>query len=272
LGLGRPEEEMRLEEMLEEAPKLKELKIEEETEEVETIREAVEKVEAVRIKTFKIGDHETLEELKEGEDVSYLRCLRCGLVVRLDEVSRLSEAKCIGGATEQVTEQTREKTKISRCGYCGRSPVVGIYPTEYVEGSPIEVPLCEECVKKVEEFYLKARPNVSGLTRKARVRCKHPLEDSKAVAWHHFTSTWYVRSENGKWPCPSCGTVFDRLLETIKHFTEKHPDLPSKAGREYVKGLGEVSRTWQGYYCPVCGLLCDSEATLKDHYKSHGGG
>jgi rubrerythrin len=270
LGLGRPEEEMRLEE--EEAPKPKELKIEEETEEVETIREAVEKVEAVRIKTFKIGDHETLEELKEGEDVSYLRCLRCGLVVRLDEVSRLSEAKCIGGATEQVTEQARKKTEISRCGYCGRSLVVGIYPTEYVEGSPIEVPLCEECAKKVEEFYLKARPNVSGLTRKARVRCKHPLEGQKMVAWHHATSTWYVRGEDGTWPCPLCHASFDRLLDVVKHFMERHHEPLTKTGREYVHGVGDVSKTWQGYYCPICGLLCFSQEVLKDHYRSHGGG
>jgi hypothetical protein len=127
-------------------------------------------------------------------------------------------------------------------------------------------------LRKIEEAYLKMRPNIMGLSRKSRVRCRHPLENSRTVAWHHYTATWYMMDENGRWPCPACGMVFDRLLKTVKHFTEKHPDLPSKAGREYVRGLGEVSRTWQGYYCPVCGLLCDSEATLKDHYKSHGGG
>ena len=257
--------------MLEEAPKPVELKIEEEAEEIEAAKEeAVERVEAVKIKTFRIGNHEVVEELREGEEVSYITCVRCGLTVRLDEVGKLSETKCIEGATEQ-TEKAREKAEISRCGYCGRSPVVGIYPTEYVEGSPIEVPLCEECARKVEEFYLKARPNVSGLTRKARVRCKHPLEDSRAVAWHHFTSTWYVRGEDG-WPCPSCHVNFNRLLDVIKHFIERHQELLMVAGREYIKGLGEVSRTWQGLYCPLCGLLCKSEEDLKNHYRSHGVG
>ena|GEM_PF-1150702 len=275
MGLGRPGEEMELEEMLEEAPKQVEqgeLKIEEEAEEIEVAKEeAVEKVEAVRIKTFKIGSHEVVEELKEGEEVSYITCIRCELTVRLDEVSRLSEAKCIEGATEQVTEKAKEKTEMSRCGYCGKT-AVGSYPAEYVDNNPVEVPLCNECLKKIEEAYLKMRPNIMGLSRKSRVRCRHPLENSRTVAWHHYTATWYVMDENGRWPCPACSIVFDRLLEAVKHFTEKHPDLPSKAGREYVRGLGEVSKTWQGYYCPVCGLLCDSEATLRDHYKSHGGG
>jgi uncharacterized C2H2 Zn-finger protein len=262
---------MELEEMLEEAPKPvepKELKIEEEVEEMEAAKEeAVEK--AVKIKTFRIGSHEVVEELREGEEVSYITCVRCGLTVRLEEVSRFSEAKCIGGA--QVAEQAREKAEMSRCGYCGKA-AVGSYPAEYVDNNPIEVPLCQQCMGKIEEAYLKMRPNIMGLSRKSRVRCRHPLENTRTVAWHHYTATWYVMDENGRWPCPACGMVFDRLLEAVKHFTEKHPELPSKAGREYVRGLGEVSRTWQGYYCPVCGLLCDSEATLKDHYKGHGGG
>jgi len=270
LGLGRPGEEMELEEMLEEMPRPRELKLEEEERGVEEVEKPV-MVAETKVRAFSIGEHEVAEELREGEDVSYLRCLKCGLIVRLDEVGKLSETKCIRAA-EQEAEQTREKAEISRCGYCGRSPVVGIYPTEYVEGSPIEVPLCEECARKVEEFYLKARPNVSGLTRKARVRCKHPLEDSRAVAWHHFTSTWYVRGEDGTWPCPSCHANFDRLLDVIKHFIERHQELLMVAGREYIKGLGEVSRTWQGLYCPLCGLLCKSEEDLKNHYRSHGVG
>jgi uncharacterized C2H2 Zn-finger protein len=259
---------MELEEMLEEMSRPRELKLEEEEKEVEEVERPVTAAET-RVRAFSIGEHEVAEEMREGEDVSYLRCLRCGLVVRLDEVSKLSEAKCIGGA--QVAEQAREKAEMSRCGYCGKT-AVGSYPAEYVDNNPIEVPLCSECLRKIEEAYLKMRPNIMGLSKKSRVRCRHPLENSRTVAWHHYTATWYMMDENGRWPCPACGMVFDRLLKTVKHFTEKHPDLPSKAGREYVRGLGEVSRTWQGYYCPVCGLLCDSEATLKDHYKSHGGG
>ena len=264
MGLGRPEE------VLEEAPKPKELKIEEETEEVETIREAVEKVEAVRIKTFKIGDHETIEELREGEDVSYLRCLKCGLTVRLDEVSKLSEVKCIGELTVKPTEAEKGRSEVRTCGYCGRE-AVGVYPVEYVDNTPVEIPLCEECIGRVEEFYLKARPNIMGLSKKSRIRCRHPLEGQRMVAWHHATSTWYVKGED-EWPCPLCRASFDRLLDVVKHFVERHHEPLTKTGREYIHGVGDVSKTWQGYYCPICGLLCFSQEVLKDHYKSHGGG
>jgi hypothetical protein len=265
LGLGRPEE------VLEEAPKPKELKIEEETEEVETIREeAVEKVEAVRIKTFKIGDHETIEELREGEDVSYLRCLKCGLTVRLDEVSKLSEARCTRELTVKPTEAEKGESEVRTCGYCGRE-AVGVYPVEYVDNTPVEIPLCEECIGRVEEFYLKARPNIMGLSKKSRIRCRHPLEGQRMVAWHHATSTWYVKGED-EWPCPLCRASFDRLLDVVKHFVERHHEPLTKTGREYIHGVGDVSKTWQGYYCPICGLLCFSQEVLKDHYKSHGGG
>jgi uncharacterized C2H2 Zn-finger protein len=255
LGLGRPEE--------------MELKIEEEAEETEAAKEAIEKAEAVKIETFRIGDHEVVEELKDGEEVSYITCVRCGLTVRLDEVGRLSETKCMGGATEQ-TEKAREKAEMSRCGYCGKT-AVGSYPAEYVDNNPVEVPLCDECLRKIEEAYLKMRPNIMGLSRKSRVRCRHPLENSRTVAWHHYTATWYVMDENGRWPCPACGTVFDRLLEAVKHFIEKHPELPIR-DREYVVGVGEVFKTWQGLYCPLCGLLCELEKDLREHYKNHGGG
>ena len=277
LGLGRPEELLELEEMLEEAepskPEARELKLEEGMEEAEVILEGVEKpvktVEATKAKNFRIGGHEVVEEVVEGEDLSYLRCLRCGLTVRLDEVGKLSEAGCTGGVAEPVTGPA--KTEMKTCGYCGKA-AVGSYPAEYVDNTPIEVPLCVECMKKLEETYLKTRPNIMGLSKKARVRCRHPMEDTRTVAWHHYTATWYIMDEDGRWPCPACGAVFDRILEAVKHFTEEHPELPSKAGREYVRGLGEVSRTWQGYYCPVCGLLCESEAALREHYRAHGGG
>ena len=76
-GPGRPEE----------------LKLE--AEELEETRLAA-APEPIHPKTMKIGGHEVVEELREGEDVSYLRCLRCGLTVRLDEVSKLAEAGCAG--------------------------------------------------------------------------------------------------------------------------------------------------------------------------------
>ena len=275
LGLGRPEELLELEEMLEEPKQLKpdireEPSLELEEEEHEE-GEAVERTGTVQVQTMKIGEHEVVEEIVEGEDVSYLKCVRCGMTVRLDEVSKLSETKCI--ETQVVTKTvTESKTvELKTCGYCG-GEAIGLYPVEYVDNNPIEVPVCGQCAGKIEETYLKARPNMTGLTRKARVRCRHPLEASRKVAWHHYTATWYVGDEKGRWPCPACGAVFDRILEAVKHFTEKHPELPARSGREYIIGVGEVSRTWQGYYCPTCGLLCESEVALKEHYKTHGGG
>jgi len=267
LGLGRPEETMELEEMLEEAYKPSRpggLKIEE-AEELE--REATEKQEKIQAQTFKVGGHEVVEELREGEDVSYLKCVKCGLTVRLDEAGKLSEARCVTAVIERIPEP-----KIKTCGYCGGA-AIGLYPVEYVDNNnPIEMPVCSQCASKIEETYLKVRPNTAGLTGKTRVRCRHPLEASRKVAWHHYTATWYVEDENSRWPCPACGAVFDRILEAVKHFSEKHPELPSRSGREYVAGLGEVSKTWQGYYCPVCGLLNETEDSLKKHYRTHGGG
>ena len=63
---------------------------------------------------------------------------------------------------------------------------------------------------------------------------------------------------------------FDRLADAIKHFAEKHPEKPG-FGREFVKDVEEVPKTWQGYYCLRCGLLCRSEEELREHSKAHGG-
>lgn len=272
LELGRPEETMELEEALEEVPKpeAEELKLENSLEEGAIEGETTR---AVQVRTMKIGDHEVVEEVATGEDLSYLKCVRCGLTVRLDEVGELLEARCGGGVLKPAAEQVEKEIvqKAGTCGYCG-GEAIGLYPVEYVDSSPMEMPVCGQCAGRIEEAYLKARPNVMGLSRKVRVRCSHPLEASRRVAWHHYTATWYVEGEDGRWPCPACGAVFDRILEAVKHFVEKHPELPSKAGREYAADLGEVFRTWQGYYCPVCGLLCESEAALKEHYRTHGGG
>ena len=77
-GPGRPEE----------------LKLE--AEELEETRLAA-APEPIHPKTMKIGGHEVVEELREGEDVSYLRCLKCGLTVRLDEVASLTDTPCMEG-------------------------------------------------------------------------------------------------------------------------------------------------------------------------------
>jgi len=74
-GPGRPEE----------------LKLE--AEELEETRLAA-APEPIHPKTMRIGGHEVVEELREGEDVSYLRCLKCGLTVRLDEVASLTDTPC----------------------------------------------------------------------------------------------------------------------------------------------------------------------------------
>jgi len=240
-------------------------------EEESGVREDVERQETVQVQTMKVGGHEVVEEVVEGEDVSYLKCVKCGLTVRLDEAGKLSEARCV--TSEAVIERTPEpalKPEVKTCGYCGKT-AVGSYPVEYVGNNPIDIPLCKDCMKKLEETYMNARPNIMGLSRKSRVRCRHPLENSRTIAWQHYTATWYVASEDGRWPCPACGKVFERLLDAVKHFSEKHPELSSRSGREYVGGIGEVSKTWQGYYCPFCGLLCDDEKTLRGHYKTHGG-
>ena len=270
MGLGRPGEEMELEEMLFQPSKPGELKVEEEVEEggEDAEKSAMERVQVKE--TFRIGGHEVEEQLIEGEELSYLKCVKCGFSVRLDEVAKLSEVECV---SRKVIEDTSTgKAEPTTCSYCGRSPIIGVYPTEYyIDNNPIEMPLCHDCAKRIEDFYLRARPNIMGASRKARIVCRHPLEGLRAIAWNNYLSTWFVRGESGRWPCPRCGALFSRLLDVTKHFIEKHPELPVR-DREYVVGVGEVFKTWQGYYCPICGLLCESEEGLREHYKSHGGG
>jgi uncharacterized C2H2 Zn-finger protein len=269
--LGEPPEleemleaEMEAEETRPEEPKPEGLRLE--AEELEEAEKPIVAAEIAQPKTFKIGGHEVVEELREGEDVSYLRCLKCGLTVRLDEVSKLAEAGCAG---EQAPDagQGPERAEARTCEYCGRE-AVGRYPIEYVGGSPLYLPLCSDCAKKIEEMYVVTRPNIADRSKKRLIRCRHPLEGARRVAWHSYTKTWFVDKE-GRWPCPACGAVYDRLLDAVKHFVEEHPDLTARSGREYVASVGEVWKTWQGYYCPACGLLCDDSKTLQEHYKLH---
>ena len=274
--LGEPPE---LEEMLEEAemeakpeeePKPEGLRLEaEELEEVE--RPAMVATEAAKPRTMRIGGHEVVEELREGEDVSYLRCLRCGLTVRLDEVSKLADTPCMEERRQDETEQKREETgkaEARACEYCGK-PSIGAYPIEYVSGSPVYLSLCADCAKKIEELYANARPNIADKTGKRLIRCRHPFEGVRKVAWNSYTKTWFTLNEEGEWQCPACGIAHGRLLDIIKHFIEKHPDLASRSGREHVTGVGDVWRTWQGYYCPACGLLLANAKALREHYESH---
>jgi hypothetical protein len=240
-----------------------------EAEELEEAEKPIAAAEIAQPKTFKVGAHEVVEELREGEDVSYLRCLRCGLTVRLDEVARLTETGCAGEPTlEKAGAEPSQLAEARTCEYCGK-PSVSAYPIEYVGGSPLYLPLCADCARKIEEMYIVARPNIADRTGKKLIRCRHPMEGGvRKVAWNSHAKTWFVADEDGRWPCPACGAAYDRLLDAVKHFVEKHPDLAARSGREYVSGVGDVWRTWQGYYCP-CGLLCDSVKTLREHYESH---
>ena len=107
------------------------------------------------------------------------------------------------------------------------------------------------------------------------IRGKHFLEllepeKRPKIAWVNELTTWFIESEDGRWKCPACGKVFDRLADVIKHFTEEHPDKPGFE-KEYVPEVGEVTRTWQGYFCE-CGLFETDLKALKIHYKTvHGG-
>jgi hypothetical protein len=266
--LGEPPE---LEEMLESEMEAEETRSEGlrlEAEELEEAEKPIAAAEAVQPKTFKVGGHEVVEELREGEDVSYLRCLRCGLTVRLDEVARLTETRCAGEPTlEKAGAEPSQLAEARTCEYCGK-PSVSAYPIEYVGGSPLYLSLCADCAKKIEEMYVIARPNIVDRTGRL-LRCRHPMEGVRKVAWNSYTKTWFTLNEEGKWQCPACGIARSNLLlDIIKHFVEKHPDL-ARSGREYVASVGEVWKTWQGYYCPACGLLCDSVKTLREHYESH---
>ena len=258
------ESEMEAEETRPEEPKPEGLRLE--AEELEEAEKPIAAAEAVQPKTFKVGGHEVVEELREGEDVSYLRCLRCGLTVRLDEVSKLVDTPCMEEQRQEAgAEQRRAETNI--CEYCG-APSIGSYPIEYVSGSPVYLSLCADCARKIEELYASARPNIADRTGKRLIRCRHPFEGVRKVAWNSYTKTWFMADEDGRWPCPACGAVYDRLLDAVKHFVERHPDLASRSGREYVAGVGDVWRTWQGYYCPACGLLLADAKALREHYES----
>jgi len=72
-------------------------------------------------------------------------------------------------------------------------------------------------------MYVVARPNVADRSGKRLIRRRHPMEGVRRLAWYHYTTTWFMRDEEGRWPCPACGATFNRLLEAIKHFVEKHP-------------------------------------------------
>lgn len=266
---GEVEEEA--EEEVEEAPPLR--LEEEEAEKAEEVKPPEPaKVVEERPRTYRIGDHVVQEVVVEGQPVTWVKCLLCGAEAPLTELNKLKEKPCKVSRKEGEVEEAEEEPKPAGvCEYCG-GEAIGRYPV-----AGMEIRLCEKCLDKYEEFYLKARPSITRrdpLTNQvATIRVKHSLElleKAPRIAWVNELTTWFIE-DDGKWPCPACGEKFDRLADAIKHFTEKHPE---KAGweREYVNGLGEVPKTWQGFTCPKCGLFEGDVNLLKLHYKKvHGG-
>lgn len=219
-------------------------------------------------KTFSIGSHEVEEVVKEGEEVSYLRCIKCGVEVQLLEADKLISIECgtVEEDEEKVEAEKTEKTEeAGACEYCGgraigRYYVSGASPTEMMQ-----VPVCEQCLRRIEEFFMKNRPTI--VYGKKIVRLKYPADEDVKVAWVNEISTFFT-GRNGSWPCPKCGKMFNRLAETVKHFIESHPELTSTKDRIYTK-VGEAFKTWQGLFCRVCGLMLPDEDALVEHHRIH---
>lgn len=238
-------------------------------------REPVEAAESVKAvvegsRIFRVGGHMLQEVVVEGQPVSRLRCLACGVEAPLTEAAKLKDAPCRREPAELVEEaKTPEK---GVCEYCG-----GEAYAKYPVGG-MEVWLCERCLDRYEEFHLRSRPSATWrdpITRRViAFKVRHSMElmeEPPRIAWVQDLATWFIQDADGAWPCPACGEKFSRLAYAIKHFAERHPEKATW-DREYVKGVGEVSRTWQGYVCPRCGLFETNAEILRAHYRRvHGG-
>ncbi len=147
--------------------------------------------------------------------------------------------------------------------FCG-ARAIGKYPLEDV-GGPTDVWLCNKCLERYEEFYLYCRPLLRSLTRKVVTgQCD---VGGRRYAWVGWLMTWFIE-DGGIWPCPACTEKFYRLADVIRHFQKTHL---GKVGWEkvYVKDVGEVTATWQGFFCPICGLFLQSEEDLRRHNSTH---
>jgi len=250
---------------LEEAEELPPLRLE--AEEAEP-REPVKVVEE-RPRIYRIGDHAVQEAVVEGQPVTWVRCVVCGAEAPLTELARLKGAPCRPSMKGGEVREVEEERAADRCEYCG-GEAVGRYPA-----AGIEVALCGRCLGKYEEFYLKARPSltVKRGSKAGAIRGRHPMELGEPprprVAWSSELMTWFIEGDDG-WPCPACAEKFNRLADVIKHFAERHPERLGWE-RVYVRGVGDAPRTWQGIFCPSCGLFLESEEGLREHYRSHGG-
>jgi len=256
------EEDVESEEPLSEAPEqgVEELGLEEEeSEENEVKLEAtIEAPEEGGRKTFPLGEHEVVEEVTD-EPVSALRCIKCGASVKLTEALRLKQMECKGKPIEKV-----EETKSEVEGFCSRCGTRTQVLPSYVG------PLCRNCADLLERYSLTSRPVV---VRRGWLGGRHPADVDKStptqvkVAWVGELKTFFV-NKDGSWLCPYCGAGFGTLAEATAHTAERHP-MMLKWEWTLVRGVGEVVATGQGYFCPVCGLLCPSEEELRRHYQSH---
>jgi len=258
----RLEEDVGSEESLSEAPEqgVEGLGLEEEEErfeeeETKVQKEQVETPEGERHRTFPLGEHEVEEVVVPGEAISMLRCTRCGASAKLTEALKLKQAECKPKVDEVPAESKRVEGFCARCGAPAALP-------SYAG------PLCKGCADVLERYSLSSRPVV---IRRGWLGGRHPADlDATAqvkVAWVGELKTFFECRE-GSWLCPYCGAGFGTLAEATAHTAERHP-MMLKWEWTLVRGVGEVVATGQGYFCPVCGLLCPSEEELRRHYQSH---
>jgi len=207
----------------------------------ESARDAAQERELV----FKVGEHEVVEE--SAEDISLLRCVRCGAKSYLTESSKLAETPC------SPASKTEEVNMEKKCVACGK-PATKSMPSWNITTNAIEpISLCDNCSRDWLKLLRKGpeiRPNVYG---RARGYFFQPLK------------TWFEEI-GGAWPCPACPEFFDEFLEVVRHFSDMHRDrVGSEVEEVSVNGV-KGYRCWQGIYCS-CGYLCENERHLLYHYR-----
>ncbi|MCE4629867.1 MAG: hypothetical protein F7C82_06275 [Desulfurococcales archaeon] len=207
------------------------MRLEEEEEATETAKTV--KEESKRV--FKVGEYDVEEVYSEDSDVSYLKCIKCGFKVPITEAVKIKEHRCGGQGV---------------CHLCGRTSQVHDYPVwDAVIKEFKDQPLCLDCERSYENFFLSARPTVAKLRHGVGiVRAVHPLEkrhDTK-VAWFSDFSTFFVRVGEA-WICPACEDKHYRLGDVAKHFSQRHP-LEASRGLTvaWLPSVGEYAASWQG--------------------------
>lgn len=216
--------------------------------------------------TFKVGEHVVEEVLIEGEDVSHLRCMRCGLTVPLTEAAKFRESPC-----KQDSKRNEERRGV--CELCGREDRVAGYPVwDSTSREFKDKLLCLQCQRRYEDFYITTRPSVSA-NRKRSVKARHPLEGERDVdvAWFGELATFFAK-RGGLWECPACDARFSRFGDASRHFLQRHLEKASRGFETaWDPSVGDYVTTWQGSFCPVCGLLLPSVEELRKHHSAEHG-